>query len=87
MLHIMCRNKSEEKKERDLTRQFDKHLYTHGNTQFFTLDSSVKFLCFTSLQNTDYLLTEKSTNDIDTKLKHNSLHIFIPLSLIVFFFL
>ena len=38
MLHIMCRNKSEEKKERDLTRQFDKHLNTHGNTQFFTMD-------------------------------------------------
>ena len=34
-----------------------------------------------------YLLTGKSTNDIDTKLKHNSLHIFIPLSFIVFFFL
>ena len=77
----MCRNKSEETKERDLTRHFDKHLNTHSNTQFSQI------IVFHITTDTDYLLTEKSTNDIDTKLKHDSLHIFIPLSLIFFLWL
>ena len=69
MLHIMCRNKSEEKKERDLTRQFDNTLI-HTAIHNFSLQFS-QILVFHITTDTDYLLTEKSTNDIDTKLKHN----------------
>ena len=85
MLHIMCRNKLR-KQRKEIWLGSLTNTLIHTAIHNFSLQFS-QILVFHITTDTDYLLTEKSTNDIDTKLKHNSLHIFIPSSLIVFFFL